>query len=213
VNILSDPRPIVRVLLSFAVGAAGGAVTGLLGYGQLVPLVTWDIAAAIFCIWMWATVLPLDCAETSRRASAEDPGRKQSDVLLLTACIASLGAVGLLLVQAAQEKGAVLGTYVGLGVLSVVCSWTVVHTLYALHYAHLYYSGVDGGIDFNCDDPPSYADFAYLAFTIGMTFQVSDTSLQTREFRATALKHALLSYLFGTVIVATVINLVAGLTK
>jgi uncharacterized membrane protein len=66
-------------------------------------------------------------------------------------------------------------------------------------------------VDFNQDDPPRYADFAYLAFTIGMTFQVSDTDLKTTEIRATALRHALLSYLFGSVILAATINLIAGL--
>jgi uncharacterized membrane protein len=68
-------------------------------------------------------------------------------------------------------------------------------------------------VDFNEDDAPDYRDFAYLAFTIGMTFQVSDTTLQTSEIRRTALRHALLSYVFGAVVIATTINLVAGLGK
>ncbi len=84
--------------------------------------------------------------------------------------------------------------------------------MYATRYARLYYTGEDGGIDFNEDEPPTYVDFAYLAFTIGMTFQVSDRP-ETRAIRATALRHALLSYLFGAIIVATTINLIAGLAK
>ncbi|MDT5017597.1 MAG: hypothetical protein QOD39_3757, partial [Mycobacterium sp.] len=79
-----------------------------------------------------------------------------------------------------------------------------------LRYAMLFYSGPEGGVNFNQPSSPRYTDFAYLAFTIGMTFQVSDTDLRTPAFRATALRHALLSYLFGAVIVATTINLVAG---
>jgi len=75
----------------------------------------------------------------------------------------------------------------------------------------LYYTGPDGGVSFNQSEAPRYADFAYLAFTIGMTFQVSDTDLQTLAIRATVLRHALLSYLFGAVILATTVNLVAGL--
>jgi uncharacterized membrane protein len=90
-------------------------------------------------------------------------------------------------------------------------SWLLVHTVYTLRYAMLYYAGRDGGIDFNQTTSPRYSDFAYLAFTLGMTFQVSDTDLKTPAIRATALRHALLSYLFGAVIVATMINLVAGL--
>jgi uncharacterized membrane protein len=96
---------------------------------------------------------------------------------------------------------------------SVVLSWAVVHTIFTLRYARLYYVGTDGGIDFNQDQPPRYTDFAYLAFTLGMTFQVSDTDLKTSTIRATALRHALLSYLFGAVIIAVTINLVAGLSK
>jgi uncharacterized membrane protein len=82
-----------------------------------------------------------------------------------------------------------------------------------LRYARLYYTGPDGGIDFNEDGRPQYSDFAYLAFTIGMTFQASDTDLTTKEIRATALPHALLAYLFGAIIIATTINLLAGLAK
>lgn len=90
-------------------------------------------------------------------------------------------------------------------------SWAVVHTTFVLRYTRLYYTGQDGGVDFNQPEPPAYLDFAYRAFTIGMTFQVSDTTIQAGAIRRTVLRHALLSYLFGTVIIATSINLVAGL--
>jgi uncharacterized membrane protein len=94
---------------------------------------------------------------------------------------------------------------------SVAAAWAVVHTVFTLRYALLYYGGPDGGVNFNQKEDPAYADFAYLAFTIGMTYQVSDTDLQTRPIRATALRQALLSYLLGAVILAVTINLVAGL--
>jgi uncharacterized membrane protein len=87
-----------------------------------------------------------------------------------------------------------------------------VHTVFTLRYARLYYLDEDGGIDFNEADPPRYSDFAYLAFTIGMTFQVSDTDIQDKTIRATILRHMWLSYVFGAVIVAITINLIAGLT-
>jgi uncharacterized membrane protein len=90
-------------------------------------------------------------------------------------------------------------------------SWGLVHTVFSLRYARSYYSRPVGGIDFNEDDPPTYLDFAYLAFTIGMTFQVSDTNLMNKKIRRVALSHALLSYLFGAVIVALVINVVSSL--
>jgi uncharacterized membrane protein len=96
-------------------------------------------------------------------------------------------------------------------VLSVALSWAMVHTVFTLRYARTYYSKSQGGIDFNESDPPTYLDFAYLSLTIGMTFQVSDTNLTSKPIRRIALAHAAFSYLFGAVIVALVINVVASL--
>ena len=101
----------------------------------------------------------------------------------------------------------------GLALVSVFVSWTLVHTVFTLKYARLYYSDMPGGIDFNGSGHPDYPDFAYLAFTIGMTFQVSDTNIQTKPIRRTALRHAWLSFPLGAVIIAACINLVSGLAK
>jgi uncharacterized membrane protein len=98
-------------------------------------------------------------------------------------------------------------------VAGVAAAWATVHTLFTTRYARLFYQWPIGGVDFNEDDAPQYSDFAYLSFTIGMTFQVSDTDLTTKVIRATALRHALLSYVLGVVIIAATINLVAGLGK
>jgi uncharacterized membrane protein len=98
-------------------------------------------------------------------------------------------------------------------VCSVALSWGTVHAVYMLKYADAFYTE-DGGVDFNDRDPsrlPDYHDFAYLAFTIGMTYQVSDTTLRTQDLRRTALRHALLSFVFGTAIIAVTINVVANL--
>jgi uncharacterized membrane protein len=106
-----------------------------------------------------------------------------------------------------------------LGVASVAVSWFVVHTLFTLHYALLYYTPAAaggesaGGIGFNQHEQPRYTDFAYVAFTIGMAFQVSDTPLTTHSVRVTALRHALLSYLFGSLILAATVNLIASLAS
>jgi len=100
------------------------------------------------------------------------------------------------------------------GIGSVAAAWLVVHTLFTLRDARLYYLGDDGGVDFNQPDyQPTYRDFAYLAFTIGMTYQVFDTELRTRAIRATARRHALLSYLLGAIVLAVTINMIAGLGK
>jgi len=76
----------------------------------------------------------------------------------------------------------------------------------------LYYSGSVGGINFNQKERPAFLDFAYLAFTIGMTYQVSDTNLESTQIRSAAFRHALLSFVFGSMILATMVNLVAGLS-
>ena len=153
----------------------------------------------------------MDADTTGTHASREDPGIASADVITMTSSVASLVAVGYVLIRATSAQGAAQAWLAGLGVASIVLSWIAVHALFTLRYAKLYYSGEPGGIDFNQDTPPRYLDFAYLAFTIGMTFQVSDTNLRTPAIRATALRHALLSYLFGAVILASTINLIGSL--
>jgi uncharacterized membrane protein len=179
----------------------------------LIPLSGWDVGALIFAAWMWRSLWSLDAEQTARQATRENPHRVPADGLLLGASVASLVALGLVLVRAAHSSGLTKGLLVGLGIVSVVLAWSVVHTVFSLRYAKLYYEGKPGGVNFNEEEPPCYTDFAYLALTIGMTFQVSDTNLQTKTIRRTALGHALLSYLFGALIIATTINLIAGLSK
>jgi uncharacterized membrane protein len=201
----------VEVLVSALIGAMIAVPIMLITSPLLGLLIGWDAASIVYLAWIWMSVGRRDAEETARRATTTDPDRTVTDLLLLSAAVASLVAVGFVLGRAAQSQGADELLRVGLGLASIVVSWAMVHTVYALRYAQLYYSGPDGGIDFNQSDPPTYVDFAYLAFTIGMTFQVSDTSLSSRNIRHTALRHALLSYLFGTGILAASINLLASL--
>ena len=135
------------------------------------------------------------------------------ELVVLGAGTASLAAVGLAMLRAGKNTGATKMYLIGVGVLSVVLSWAVVHTVFTLRYARAYYAPEPGGIDFNNSGPPAYADFAYLAFTIGMTFQVSDTNITAKPVRQIALRHALLSYLFGAVILAVAINVFASLLR
>jgi len=117
------------------------------------------------------------------------------------------------LVQAAVASGIERALIAGLAIGSVALSWILLHTLFALRYARLYYREPAGGIDFNQDEKPRYTDFAYLAFTLGMTYQVSDTDVTDHRIRATVLGHSLLSFVFGAFILATTINLIAGLGR
>jgi uncharacterized membrane protein len=207
-----DASARVRLGASLVAGIIVGVTLLALDVGQVALLVGWDSAAVVYVLWMWSSIWSMTAEQTSRRSIRTDPGKAATDVLLLSASVASLAAVGAVLVKAGTSSPTTKGLLAGLSVVSVVLAWTVVHTVFTLHYARLYYTAPEGGVDFNEASRPRYADFAYLAFTLGMTFQVSDTALTTREVRATALRHALLSYLFGAVIIATTINLVAGLT-
>ena len=114
------------------------------------------------------------------------------------------------LAQAGRSVAPDRGMLTALAIGSVALAWLAVHTVWLLRYARLYFTPPDGGIDFH-GEAPAYADFAYLALTVGMCFQVSDTDLTGKRMRRTALHHALLSYLYGTVIVAVTVNSVAGL--
>lgn len=187
-------------------------MAAIVGPWWLIPSFGWDVAALLFVSWMWHSLWSLDAADTAEQARRENPQRIAADGLLLSASIASLIAVGLVLVRAGHSNGLSKALLVGLSIATIVLAWSVVHTVYSLRYAKLYYTGKDGGVDFNAEGAPCYIDFAYLALTIGMTFQVSDTNLKTTNIRRTALRHALLSYTFGTLIIAATINLIAGLT-
>jgi uncharacterized membrane protein len=205
------PPTMRRLAVALTAGTAAGAVTAFLGDWRYALAVGWDAAAIVFITWVWLVVWPLSPQGTAEQATAEDPNRATSDTIMLSACVASLAAVGMVLVYAHSLPRSAQVLLAILSLVSLAISWLTVHTVYALRYALLYYRQTPGGIDFNQQDPPCYRDFAYVALTLGMTYQVSDTSLQSTDMRSTALKHALLSYLFGAVILAAAINLVAGL--
>jgi uncharacterized membrane protein len=195
-----------------AVGIVAGVLcTIALGWRYGI-LAGWMCAAAVFVVWMWVTIWPMDGQSTANHAIAEDPGSALSDILVICAALASLAAVGLLLL--ATSSGGEKNVQAGLSVCSVALAWTSVHTVYTTRYARIHYGDRSKNVvDFNEDDLARYSDFAYLAFTIGMTFQVSDTDLTTKEIRRTALRHALISYVLGAVVIAATINLVVGLAN
>lgn len=194
-----------------AVGILAALATGLLDHWLLAPAIGWAVAAVLYIGWVWVSIAPMDAATTAAHATREDPSRGVTDLLLILASLASLGSILIVLLQARVAVGAGQVLLAALAVIGVALSWVLVHTLFTLRYASLYYADEDGGINFNQPEPPRYADFAYLSFTLGMTFQVSDTALTSTTIRVVALRHALMSFLFGSIILATLINLVAGL--
>jgi uncharacterized membrane protein len=196
---------IVGLVAAIAVVATEGLQYGI--------AVGWIAAAAVFLVWTWAAVGRMNPQRTASHATREDPTQAVTDVIVISASLASLVGVGYLL-AAGSKTGSDADIAAAVGICSVAAAWLVVHTVFALRYARLYYSNGAGGIDFNQEDEqPAYVDFAYLAFTIGMTYQVSDTNLTTRAIRSTALRQALLSFVLGAVILATTINLIAGLSN
>jgi uncharacterized membrane protein len=201
----------VRVAIAASVGIVAGGVASIFTFWQAATLIGWDVGALLLMLWIWWAVGPLSPEASQTHASREDPSLRLTELIVLAAGVALLAAVGLALVRAGQATGGTKAYLIALGIASVALSWGLVHTVFTLRYARSYYSRPVGGIDFNEDDPPTYLDFAYLALTIGMTFQVSDTNLTTKTIRRIALSHALLSYLFGAVIVALVINVVSSL--
>ncbi|HEY2674282.1 MAG TPA: DUF1345 domain-containing protein [Rugosimonospora sp.] len=203
----------LRLGIVSGVAVLVGAVLGVWTKPVVAALLGWDFLCAAYVAWTWFGVRRLDAPATKRLAVSEDPGRPTFDVLLIAASVASLAGVGMVINATGSKGNVTKDLAAGLAVASVVLSWAMVHTVFTERYARLYYSDPVGGVDFNEPEPPGFVDFAYLAFTIGMTFQVSDTSLTSKAIRATALRHALVSYLFGAVIIAATINLVAGLPR
>ncbi|MBV9593820.1 MAG: DUF1345 domain-containing protein [Actinobacteria bacterium] len=201
----------VRLVVVAVLGVAAAVVVGGITRWWYAPLAGWDVAALVYTGWAWGAIGSFDARRTADHATREDPGRAVTDLLVVAAAVASLGGVGIIVALANSATGAKQDGLAGFGLASVAVSWFTVHTLFTLRYARLYYSGADRGIEFNQNTPPRYLDFAYLAFTIGMTFQVSDTDLQTPAIRANALRHALIAFLLGAVILASTINLLSGL--
>jgi len=209
-----------RVAISAALGAASAVATGALGEWVYAFSVGWDVAAVCFLGWTWLAIAGMDPASTEAHATQEDPTKRATQAIVLGASVVSLVVVGLLLVKARNTAGAGEVVLAALAVSSIALSWLVVHTLFTLRYALLYYdpdeggsNGTVGGIDFGESAPPCYSDFAYLAFTVGMTYQVSDTQLGTRDLRRAVLRHSLVSYLFGALILAGTVNLLVSLAS
>jgi len=203
-----------RLLISLIIGVLAGFVASYYNLGNIAILLGYDAAVVTFVFWVFAIIWPMGHEQTARFALREDPSRVGADIILILASLASLVAVGFALYEAHFSTGLQHSILTLVGILSVVLSWVLIHTIYTLRYARLYYAGIaEGGVNFKKDHNPTYSDFIYLAFTIGMTFQVADTDLLGSEFRKTVLRHALLAYVFGTVIVATTVSLIAGLGR
>ena len=199
-----------RLAACVVIGVAVSVPLAVLTPWQVSVLGGWDATALAFILVVWLGLRDKDAAATEEVATREDDSRTAADLILIAASVASLIGVAFALVKAAAATGPAHALITAVAVVSVVLSWASVHAVFTLRYARLYYIG-GGGIDFHASERPDYGDFAYVALTIGMTFQVSDTDLNAKAIRRAAVRHALLSYLFGVVVIAMTINVVAGL--
>ena len=195
------------------VGVIGVISVAVWAPWQLAALVGWIGAAAAYLLRAWRIILTSDGDRTQRLATVEDDSRAVSGLLVVVAATSSLVGAALALHKAGSTGGGTAAGLTAAAVITVVVSWLVVNTDFTLRYAHLYHSAPSGGIDFPGVETPDFHDFAYLAFTVGMTYQVSDTGLLSPTFRRVLLAHATVSYAFGTVIIAAVINIVAGIVN
>jgi uncharacterized membrane protein len=199
-----------RALISCVVGLVIGGLVAVIEGPELFLLAAWAGAATVALIWVWRISWPQDGRGTELLAEEESRSRSTDGGVLLAA-VASLGAVVFALVRTSDGRDAAAVAVTVLSVYTVLASWALVNTVFALKYARLYYVDEDGGINFKQDRPPAYSDFAYMAFTIGMSYATSECEPTTTAARKVALGHALLSYVFGTGVIAMAINLVSNL--
>ncbi|MEE4544477.1 DUF1345 domain-containing protein [Streptomyces sp. V4-01] len=201
-----------------AVPRLGGAVVlgVVVGLAVAVPVepalgVLAGIAAMelVFVLAGWAVLWPMDATATHRNARREDfrPLTEELVVVALASC--GLAAIVLLLLRSRSDTGHAAAATALCGVFM---AWAALHLMYATRYAYVYCTSA-GGIDFNTDQQPAYRDFFYFSYNLGMTYQVSDTDVSSAAIRAIVLRHTLLSYVFGTSILATAINLVVGIVS
>ena len=202
---------IFHIGIAVVVGAAAGTVVGAIAGWQYAPAAGWIATAVVYLIWTWASVAKMTAPAIEIVVQQRHPARGPADTIVVIASIASLGGVANLLI-AGTAKGPDATIAAAVGFLSVIAAWLVVHTVYTLRYAVLYYTEPVGGIDFNQEEKPTFADFAYLAFTIAVTFGVTDTAVKNRLIRKSVLQHSMVSYLFGTVILAITVQVITTLS-
>ena len=205
-----------RALTAFIVGLIVAVVLLPFATWGLALVGGWDAAALTVLLTIWPIIIQADSSLAPQLAAREDETEGSARALLVGTSVASLLGAGYALHLAGRDSGAPRVLLIGFTVLTVVLSWTVINTIYTLRYADQNFRSKPGGIAFGTEDDqqhPSYRDFAYVAFTIGMCYQVSDTTLRDPHVRRTALAHAILSYVFGVVIVAGSVNLISGLFR
>jgi len=196
-----------RLGAAVVLGAVVGVVVGVTTNGPLGVLSAIAATELAFLLAGWMVLWPMDATATRANVRREDFRPVTDELVIVAVALCGLVATVLLLLLGKSDSGNAAAA-VALG--GVFMAWAALHLMYATRYAYLYYTAAKG-IDFNSDDPPKYSDFLYFSYNLGMTYQVSDTNVSSSTIRAVVLRHTLLSYVFGTSILATTINLVTGI--
>lgn len=183
-------------------------------------LCIWNSGMIVFLLATWKLMIQARPKTMRRNAQSQDEGRLAILSLITAAACASILAIAFILREAKGQDINVVISHVILAVITIIGSWLLVHTIFAMHYAHEYYQDHQtqcdakaGGLDFPNDIEPDYWDFLYFSFVIGMTSQVSDVQITSRSLRRLSLFHSILSFFFNTAIVAMSINIIAGLIQ
>jgi uncharacterized membrane protein len=184
-------------------------------------ILVWSSFSFSSLILFWLTILKAEFQEVKNIAKREDSSRTIVFIFVLVAAVIGLFAVIFLLKILPDRNASGYWYHIVFSFISVVLSWTLIHTIFTFRYAHLYYTcrmeekGIEkeqeGGLQFPNEDSPDYLDFAYFSFVIGMTFQVSDVVITSRQIRHLVLFHGLISFVYNTVILALSVSIIAGL--
>ena len=198
----------VRLAGSLVAGAVTAAAGVLLVDAQIGTLLGVAVVHAAFVASGWIALWPLDADTTRANTRREDFRPATEELVVVAISLCGLLGIVMLLVVGHSSQGRLAAA---VALVGVFLAWASLHLMYAARYAHLYYADDAGGIDFNSDDRPAYRDFFYFSYNLGMTYQVSDTSVSTSAIRVVVLRHCLLSYVFGVAILATTLNLVSSM--
>ncbi|MFT3911751.1 MAG: DUF1345 domain-containing protein [Ferruginibacter sp.] len=216
-NILLRIHPLLRITLSLLAALMVFFIIWKKKFGFALDItILWDVFAFSYILICWIVFFKRKHGEILRLANKDDGSRGFVLCSVLIASVASMFAVSMLMVSKVHAGVSEwIATIIGVG--GMILSWTMVHTLFAFHYAHMYYQGYEDSktkdLEFPGNSMPDYIDFAYFSFVIGMTFQVSDVEIASRKIRRTVLVHSLLAFALNTFVVALTINLIASLKK
>ncbi|MDQ2721672.1 MAG: DUF1345 domain-containing protein [Bacteroidota bacterium] len=179
-------------------------------------LIGWDTFSLCMILMSWITFSVTRPQQIRTQARVQDTSRTVIFIIILISTLASFFAV-LLLILSKKLSGHNETYSLAIAIAGMLFSWFLIHTIFAIRYAHVYYGDDElqadthaGGLEFPDDDLPDFFDFAYFSFVLGMTFQVSDVQITSKQFRRLALLHGLLSFGFNTIMIALTINLIAG---